>query len=507
LVFRDQTAEHVRQKDLREKNDFIQTVLDNLPIGVALNKINEGTALYMNRQFQQIYGWPEEDLLDVAGFFEKVYPNAAYREQIITRIMTDIQSGDPSRMHWEDIEITRQDRTKAIVNAVNIPLFQQNIMVSTVMDVTEQKKAEIALRESEEKFRTLFENHLAVHLLIDPETRTIENVNKAATEFYGWTYDQLVGMRVDQINTLSAEEVNSALERAVTKPHNYYEFQHRLANGDIRNVEVYSSKVEIMGKTYLHSIVHDITEKKLLLKELIKAKEKAEENDMLKSAFLANMSHEIRTPLNGILGFTELITEEEDLPSAKRKHYSSIINRSAGSLMQIIDDILDLSKLETGQLAVNLSESKIQQILEDLKVMFDRKRRDLDLHEVSLILVNDFPGLTINTDRNRLIQIFSNLLDNALKFTSQGTISFGVKRDLGSTLELFVADTGIGIPREKHEVIFDRFTQAGRDIAKTYGGTGLGLSIVKKLLTLLGGTISVDSEPHKGTTFTFTLPK
>jgi len=503
----DLTDRKKMELDLTEKNDFIQTVLDNLPIGVALNKINEGTAVYMNKQFQKIYGWPESDLLDVAGFFVKVYPDPQYREQLISMVMGDIQSGDPLRMHWEDIEVTRQDGSRAIVNAANIPLFQQNIMVSTVMDMTEQKQAESALKESEEKFRKLFENHLAVHLLIDPDTQKIENANKAAADFYGWSIEELTQMRVDQINTLSTEEIDAALKSAIDKNRNYFEFQHRLANGEVRTVEIYSSRVEILGKTYLHSIIHDITEKKQLLKEVIKAKEKAEENDMLKSAFLANMSHEIRTPLNGILGFTELVTEEEDLPPAKRRQYSSIINRSAESLMQIIDDILDLSKLETSQLAVNLSETRVLPVLEDLYAIFERKKGDLGLKNVELVLENNLPGLILITDRNRLIQIFSNLLDNAMKFTKKGTIKFGVTRDLGNFVELRVSDTGIGIPAEKHDVIFDRFTQAGEDIAKTYGGTGLGLSIVKKLLTLLGGTISLESEPEKGTTFIFTLPK
>jgi PAS domain S-box-containing protein len=503
----DLTDRKKMELDLTEKNDFIQTVLDNLPIGIALNKIDEGTALYMNKQFQETYGWPESDLTDVAEFFQKVYPDPVYRENLIARIMGDIQSGDPARMHWENIEITRQDGSRAIINAVNIPLFQQNIMVSTVIDITEQWEAEMALKESEEKFRKLFENHRAVHLLIDPETQKIENANRAAVDYYGWSLDELTQMHVDQINIMSKEEIKEAIESALLHNRHHFDFRHKLANGEVRDVEIYSSRVEILGKVYLHSIIHDVTEKKNLLHELIKAKEKAEENDMLKSAFLANMSHEIRTPLNGILGFTDLITEEEDLPPAKRRQYSSIINRSAGSLMQIIDDILDLSKLETGQLNINLSDTRIQSVLEDLYALFERKKAEMALDEVELIVENEIPDLVLKTDRNRLIQVYSNLLDNAFKFTHKGSIRFGVSRDLADHYELFVADTGIGIPKEKHEVIFDRFTQAGRDIAKTYGGTGLGLSIVKKLLTLMGGTISVDSEPGHGTRFTFTLPK
>jgi len=505
-VMLDITGRKQAELDLREKNDFIQTVLDFLPIGVALNKIDEGTAFYTNHKFEEIYGWKANELKDIQSFFEKVYPDKSYRKELVARIMTDINSGKPERMHWENIAITRANGEKAMINAVNIPLFEQNMMVSTVMDVTLQKEAEKALMESEEQFRKLFENHTAVHLLIEPKTGAIINANQAASEFYGWPIEKLKKMRIQQINEFSEEEINQAINVVLKTKNSYFEFKHRLSNGQIRFVEVFTSKIELKGKDYLYSIVHDITEKKELFNEVVKAKEKAEESDRLKSAFLANMSHEIRTPLNGILGFTGLLTRNVELAALKRKEYSTIINRSAESLMRIIDDILDLSKLETGQLVIDKKRFCPNETIKGLRTLFQKKLDDKGKTKVILNALIPDESIVADADENRLNQVFINLLDNALKFTDEGLITFGVTEVSGNQIRFFVSDTGIGITKEKQSIIFDRFTQADLEISRNYGGTGLGLSIVKNLIELMGGEITVESEPGKGTIFSFYLP-
>ncbi|MGF7141537.1 PAS domain-containing sensor histidine kinase [Roseimarinus sediminis] len=243
-----------------ERNKFIETVLDKIPLGVAVNKFEEGTATYINNEFVNIYGWPKDDLVDISNFFKKVYPDEKYRAEIQRRIMKDIDSGDSSRMHWEDIEITKQSGEKRIINAQNIPLFEQNLMISTVQDVTEKKQAEEALQKSEQRFRIIFENSLAVMLLIDPETRLIVAANKAAEKFYGWKRSKIETMCVDDINTLSPSEIAAEMEKARKSERIYFRFKHRLASGEVRDVEIYSGKVEIDGKDYLHSIIHDVSE-------------------------------------------------------------------------------------------------------------------------------------------------------------------------------------------------------------------------------------------------------
>lgn len=505
-VMLDITSRKKIELDLKEKNNFIQTVLEYLPIGVALNKIDDNTVIYLNKRFEEIYGWDAWELKQVPEIFEKILPDATYRNEVLEKFRRELENTNSELKYWDDITITRNDGTKAIINSVNIPIAEQNILVSAVMDVTTQKLAEKALKESEEHFRKLFENHTAVHLLIDKDTGKIVNANKAASDYYGYPIDVLKKMYFHQINTLSAGVINDALQDAREGRKLYFEFKHRLASGIIRDVEVFSSNVELRGKEYIYSIVHDITDKKELLNEIIKAKTKAEENDRLKTAFLANMSHEIRTPLNGILGFTDLLTSNETLTPEKKEKYSKIIHKSAGSLMQIINDILDISKLETGQMNISLKNFVVNDTLNSLKTLYTQKLFENNKSDIKLLLQLPDHNILLHSDENRLTQIFTNLLDNALKFTKAGMVKFGISAVTSSEITFFVSDTGIGIAKEKQTIIFDRFAQAGDEISTNYGGNGLGLSIVKKLAGLMGGDIFVESDPGKGATFSFFLP-
>lgn len=365
---------------LQQRNQFIQTVLDNLPIGLALNTFNEGLATYMNKRFEEIYGWPAEELKNIETFFIKVYPDEQYRASLMKRINEDIRSGDPSRMHWENIKITCKDGSTKIINAVNIPLLEQNTMVSTVMDMTEQELAK---------------------------------------------------------------------------------------------------------------------------QELIKAKEKAEQSDRLKSAFLANMSHEIRTPMNAIIGFSQMLLNT-DLTEQKNKYYSKIIIDNGYQLLTIVNDILDISKLETGEVTTAIEPVCINDMIMHLFSVYVEKTRNTNLSLYPYKPLDDKTS-TILSDKQRIKQIMNNLLSNAFKFTTEGYISFGYKL-IGDNMEFYVKDTGIGIEESIHDKIFDRFRQGETEITRHYGGTGLGLSISKKLVELLGGKIWLESEKGTGTTFYFTLP-
>jgi signal transduction histidine kinase len=260
------------------------------------------------------------------------------------------------------------------------------------------------------------------------------------------------------------------------------------------------------GKRIMLSMAPDITQRKRVQDELVIAKEKAEESERLKTAFLANMSHEIRTPLNGILGFTNLLTTDDNLEKESKIKYASVINKSAEGLLKIINDILDISRLETGKTTIEQKPFDAAKTLSTIHFIFEKKRTDAGTNEVELIVKKPDAPLVLNTDENRLMQIFSNLIDNALRFTSEGSVTFGISQVMEGKAEFFVADTGVGIPKEKHALIFDRFSQADNSTTRSYGGTGLGLSIVKKLLELMGSEISVESEPGKGSVFRFWLP-
>ncbi|HZL09317.1 MAG TPA: transporter substrate-binding domain-containing protein [Prolixibacteraceae bacterium] len=243
--------------------------------------------------------------------------------------------------------------------------------------------------------------------------------------------------------------------------------------------------------------------------QLIIAKEKAEESDRLKSAFLANMSHEIRTPMNAIIGFSECLTDK-NIDEDKKQHFASIIQERTYDLLRILEDILDVSRIEVGQLKILEKEFVVSVLMNDLYEEYDQKIKNSPSKSaisLKLTMANELGNIYVKTDIQRLKQVLTNLLDNALKFTHQGSIEFGCISDSDSSLIFFVKDTGLGIPEDKQEIIFDRFRQADESLAgRLYGGTGLGLSIAKGILNLLNGKIWLESKPNEGTTFYFKIP-
>jgi len=244
--------------------------------------------------------------------------------------------------------------------------------------------------------------------------------------------------------------------------------------------------------------------RKNMEEDLIKSKEKAEESERLKSAFLANMSHEIRTPMNSILGFSELFRMTK-ITDKKKKYYMKIIHSSGKHLVKIIDDIIDFSKIESGQLKINRSNINLKELFE---IIYNEFNQTIESGENELKLILDIPDndYIIYSDDMRLKQIMINFLTNSIKFTEKGEIVFGYHKTDKDQLKFFVKDTGIGIPANKLETIFERFRQADDSTTRKYGGTGLGLAISKNLVELLNGKIGVKSEENTGAEFYFMLP-
>lgn len=275
---------------------------------------------------------------------------------------------------------------------------------------------------------------------------------------------------------------------------------------------VYSSGTMLMGILLLKqsynyqnklSKLQEIIERKQVEQELIKAKEKAEESDLLKSAFLANLSHEIRTPLNGILGFASLL-EEQDLTDEERQQYNNIIKKSGERMLNIINNLIDISRIESGQMEIFISETNVNEQIENIYTVF---KPEIERKGMQICLQNSLPTkeAVIKTDREKVYTILSHLVKNAIKYSNEGTIEVGYNLK-NKFLEFFVKDAGIGVPPNKRETIFNHFVQVDIADEKAFQGAGLGLAISKAYVQMLGGKIWVESEVEKGSVFYFTTP-
>ncbi len=255
---------------------------------------------------------------------------------------------------------------------------------------------------------------------------------------------------------------------------------------------------------YVYAIIRDITSEKRYETKILKAKEKAEQSDRLKTAFLSNMSHEIRTPLNVIIGFSEVLQEDKDLSENKKNKYLKYINSSSIQLLDLITDILDLSKIQSNQLKFENKEFDVGILLNEIYFIYNQKDNNKNITIEKPIKSID--KIILNVDKSRVNQVLINLLNNAYKFTEQGKIEFGFKLK-DKYVEFFVKDTGIGIEKKYLKSIFNRFEQTDEGASAQYQGTGLGLAISKGIIKKLGGKIWCESEKGKGSTFYFTIPK
>ncbi|RZS90684.1 PAS domain-containing sensor histidine kinase [Aquimarina brevivitae] len=368
--------------------------------------------------------------------------------------------------------------------------------------------AEKAAQLTQSRYKTLTNISPVGIFMTKPNGKTIF-VNPRWCEISGMSYEEALGegwlkaVHPDDRQRLKKGWENDTEDRKAS--YSEYRFINK-KDGSIKwvlgqAIPEYDENGRISG--YVGTIT-DITEIKLYEEELSRLKDKAEESDRLKSAFLANMSHEIRTPMNGIMGFAELLKEPK-LSGDEKSLYLSLIEESGKRMLNIIKDIIDISKIESGQVTVTPSDVAINEEITYLYQFFkpeaDKKNLELSFH---LDLTNE--NAVIRTDKEKLVAILTNLIKNAIKYTNEGAISFGYQKVNKDKLEFFVKDTGIGIPKNRQKAIFKRFVQA--DIKDRYAleGAGIGLSIAKAYVEMLEGKIRVESTENIGSTFYFTIP-
>ena len=354
-------------------------------------------------------------------------------------------------------------------------------------------------------FRTLFEQASDGIFIADKDGNYLD-VNTSGCEMLGYSKDELLKLNLKDI-ILKEDVVNSPFKFDERSSGNVVLIQCLLVrkDGSIIPVEI-SGKQLSDGIT--QGIVRNISERKQFETELIEAKMKAEESDRLKTAFLQNMSHEIRTPMNAIIGFSDLLPEYLD-DHEKLISYSNTIKQRSLDLLEVISSVLEIAKIEARQLPVNPEECKMYVLFDSIEKHFKEytKKSAYSNIEFSLKVARSVKAMEVFIDQIKLKQILMNLIGNAFKFTNNGRIEVGCYLNEPNVFTFFVADTGIGISKEKHAEIFSRFIQANDDNpSRIYGGTGLGLSIVHGLLKLIDGKIWLESEQGKGSTFYFTLP-
>lgn len=369
-------------------------------------------------------------------------------------------------------------------------------------DITSMKQSEEELR----KLSRAVEQSINAVIIANIKGE-IEYANPAACTLTGFSLAELLAMNIQELCVSSDKSITCD---EIWKKINLGEaWTGEVLNNRKNGEEYWESSIisPILNEqgvlVNFLAIKKDITHDKKLSEELIKAKERAEESDKLKTAFLSNMSHEIRTPMNGILGFAELL-KEPDLTHEQILEYISIIERSGQRMLSIINDITDIARIESGQMKNSVHKSNINELIKEIYRFFDLEAQKKGL-SFSYKTALEPEDAIITTDREKLYAILANLIKNSLKFTFSGGITFGYDKE-GDFLVFYVKDTGIGIPKDKQGVIFERFVQADMSNSRLSEGTGLGLSISKAFVEMLGGSIRLESEEGKGSCFWFTIP-
>lgn len=454
---------------------------------------------FLNRELSEVLGKNNKDLFDEAE----------------TRLYDE---GDHNVLRTGNPEESTYSRDKRILKTVNFPVFDDSGKITGTggyqEDITNLTGSLQELHGDRETLEALLE-HMPFYIFFTDTRHRYIRVNQMMARLLRISHpDEAVGRDNSEffskrVARKMEEEERMILETGEPIINKILYFEDEGMDG----FWVEKNKIPIRDErgviTMILGIFKDVSEAMIIENKLKEARDQAQESDRLKTSFLANMSHEIRTPMNGILGFANLL-RDPDLSEEQKDLYLKHIDLTSNQLLKIIDDIIDISKIESGQLKITNRPVRINMIMDEIySSFFHRIRGDAPGEkkmDFKLIKDNDSQGFTIIADDFRLSQIFNNLIGNALKFTREGHITFGYELKQNRYIEFFVSDSGIGIPAQHMDLIFDRFGQVDQYKAYKPSGTGLGLPIAKSLVNLMGGEMWVESAVGKGTTVFFTLP-
>ncbi len=531
-VGRDITAQKTAEFKLQQSEERFRQMVNLLPQTV-FETDTKGNITLTNEHAINEFGYSAKDFQNGIAIYSLVA--ASDRERAQKSLLQNIEEKELDNGYL----LVRQNGTTfpSIINCA--PIISEGNHAGyriVITNITDQKTTEEKIRQSENNYRTIFELASDSIMVHDFSTGEVIDANINAIKSYGLsTLEELKQFNYWNEPPYAYEDAINHINMAKKVGTHRFEWKNLRIDGTIFWEDVQLSKVIILGVPHIISISRDITlqrqaqeeiihineelrerneeyaalneEYAAQNEELLKAKEKAVESDRLKSAFLANMSHEIRTPMNAILGFSGLLTEP-NISKDKQYHFASIVKQRSLDLLKIIDDILDISKIEANQLKLQPTSGRVSELLNNLLDLYSSKRAIGSKPHIAIRLANN---LSLNNDQimadfGRLKQVLVNLIENALKFIDTGYIEIGCEQPVPGSLMFYVKDTGIGIPQEKQELIFQRFRQAHESLPNAGGGTGLGLSICKGIVELMGGSMWLQSTMNEGSTFYFSIP-
>ena len=504
VTARDITELKKAEKALMESEALFSSTFRASPIPISITDMATEKWIEVNEAFLSVTRYTREEVIGNTFRELNLWKNPGERDN-----MKEILTREGSVNNFE-VEINKKDGKSGtmLIAVEKVDLSGKPILLIMGNEITERKHFETELQFRNILLSTQQEVSIDGILIVDENLRIL-SFNRKFVDMWGIPAD-ILGQKIDNpvVQFVSIQMPNSRFFQQRVQ----YIFDHKQETSrdeltliDGRIIDRYSSPMFSANKEYLGRVIYfrDITERKRVEQELIRAKEKAEESDRLKSAFLANLSHEIRTPMNGILGFARLLSEPR-LTGEEQQDFIRIIEKSGERMLNIINDLVDISKIESGQIDVSVSLTNINEQTEYLYAFFKPSVEAKGLQ----FFVNN--GLTIQdsfieTDGNKLYRILTCLIKNSIKYTTTGSIEFGYDKKDGF-FEFYVKDTGAGIPGDRQDAVFNRFVQADIADKKALQGAGLGLTIAKAYVELLGGRIWLESEEGLGSVFSFTIP-
>ncbi len=487
------------QKAGEAKLRILSRAVEQNPASIIITD-TDGNIEYVNPKFTEITGYSFDE---ATGNNPRILKSGVATKEEYNHLWETITSGKEWHGEFQNLKKNGEIYFEsAVISPITDESGRITHFVAIKEDITEHK-------QSEKLIKTLIKaiEQSPTAIAITNEKGKIEFVNAKFTAIKQYKPEEVIGEnpRIFDPGHTTEGVFNSMWETLRTGNIWQVEFENQKKDGSLywENVIIAPLMLENNSISNYVLIMEDITEKKEILNALIESKEKAEESDRLKTAFLHNISHEIRTPMNAIIGFSGFLNDP-DLEPDNRQHFTNIIVNSSKQLLSIITDIIDIATIEAGQAKANKKATNVNLTLKLLFGQFSLKSNNMNIKFNFNAPLPDNESLII-TDPTKLNEILTNLIGNAFKFTKNGFINVGytVKNDY---LEFYIEDTGIGIPTEYQNVIFDRFRQVESSMAREFGGSGLGLSISKAYVELLGGELWLESKPGEGSKFYFTIP-